>query len=271
MGWTGKDLQARKFMQADFTAELYWKLAHRVRSTLWLGVEKTQMGQFLICTRSKNPEALFDRINQTLASEKCQTFIIKSKIQSPSRKRTMAGFFLFSNPNIKNREVVHWCLAQTPMDDYSLIQDCKLLTRIPLLGWGDKVFKEYQWDGTPNSGPPLAIVLWAATEIMEKLNRQMAELFLLVDRLDKPLCKPWVYVKKPNNKFNQMNNAKSDMEIQQFKDQHHRQWEFFCNISHMEVHNTCRLLQVYKLLIDFNVDTIKGGPLSSSNLSFDWV
>jgi hypothetical protein len=57
------------------------------------------------------------------------------------------------------------------------------------------------------------------------------------DRLDKPLCKPWVYVKKPNNRFNQMNNALLDVEKQQFRDQCHWQWEYLHNIAHMDVHH----------------------------------
>jgi hypothetical protein len=70
----------------------------------------------------------------------------------------------------------------------------------------------------------------------------MAELFPQVDRLNKPLCKPWVYVKKPNNKFNVMNNALSDMEKQHFRDQHHRQWEYLHNLAHVEIPNTFKNL-----------------------------
>ena len=83
----------------------------------------------------------------------------------------MVGFFLFSNPNVENREVAHKCLSQIPLDNYGPLQDFKLLTGIPSLGWGDKVFKDYQWDGTPNLGPPSAILLWVATETVEKLDR----------------------------------------------------------------------------------------------------
>ena len=161
----------------------------------------------------------------------------------------MAGFFLFSNPNVENREVAHKCLSQILLDDYGPLQDFKLSTGIPSLGWGDKVFEDYQWDGTPNSGPPLAILLWVATETVEKLDRQMAELFPLTDRLDKPLCKPWgLCEQKLNNRFNQMNNALLDVEKQQFRDQCHWQWEFLHNIAHMDVH-VGDVVEIFPLLV----------------------
>jgi hypothetical protein len=242
LGLDGKDLEARKFTQAEFTSDLYWKLAHRVRSPLRLGAEKPQTGQFLICTGSEDPAELFDRINQTLASEKRRTLIVKSKIQSLSGKRIMAGFFLFSDPFAENREVAHQCLSKIDLDDYGPLKDFELSTGIPSLGWGDNVFERYQWDGTPNSGPPSAIVLWVATELTEKMDRRMAELFPPTDRLDKPLCKPWVYVKKPNNRFNVMNNAMSDVEKQHFRDQRHRQWEYLRNLAHVEIPHTFKNL-----------------------------
>jgi hypothetical protein len=83
----------------------------------------------------------------------------------------MAGFFLFSNPYAENREVAHQCLSQIDLDNYGPLKDFELLMGIPSLGWGDNVFENYQWDGTPNLGPPLAIVLWVATKLAKKIDR----------------------------------------------------------------------------------------------------